>query len=142
MIDRTQAHLVADLVRTVRSGWDTRAIVAALEPLRDRELADVVAAAIRAAQNQGFRTPAAIGFEGDHWRQQKPTKTRQQVDDDLARSEQRRQEIAHCLMCDGDGRLPAGWLCTHDPELAPSAAAGAALARARIRPTLRTAGDA
>lgn len=48
------------------------------------------------------------------------------------RAVQRRARIEACGMCDGDGVLPTGALCDHDPGSADRAARGLALCRAAL----------
>lgn len=129
-INREQAHAVAELVRLVRSGWDTRAVVAALGEVSDRTLADVVYAAVRCAQNPANRTPAAIKFEGDHWPPRPATPTTP------ANPRERLALLAavrDCDLCDDHGRLPAGPLCAHDPNTGERARRGKQLALAALQ---------
>lgn len=100
MITREQAGHIAALVQTIRTGWDTRAIIAVLGEVARYDVADVVHAAIRCAEDQTMRTPTAIGFlDADHWR---PTiravetpaeaEARKQAQLDEAEERQRRRE--------------------------------------------------
>lgn len=140
MITKEQAHSIAVLVQSVRTAWDTRAIVAALADVANLDLADVTHAAIRCAEDQAMRTPIAIGFlDADHWRPTvRTTETPQQI---AARVQQARGyslNTHNCDLCDDDGWLPTGVRCPHDgltaDQRAERSAQRAAAARAAIRP--------
>lgn len=65
---RNQQHrAIAFLVAAVRPDWATPGIMAALDQVRDKPLADVAVAAIRAAGRTDQRTPAVIAMAGEHW---------------------------------------------------------------------------
>lgn len=72
-MSRDQQHrAIAFLVEAIRSEgpgeqWSTPGILAALDKLRDRPLADVAVAAIRATARTDQRTPAVIAMGGEHW---------------------------------------------------------------------------
>ena len=72
-MSRDQQHrAIAFLVEAIRSEgpgeqWSTPGILAALDKLRDRPLADVAVAAIRATARTDQRTPAVIAMAGEHW---------------------------------------------------------------------------
>ena len=117
--------LVADLVRTLRPAWDTRAITAAIAEVRHRSLAEIVFAAVRIAENPANQTPKALTFEGEHW---KPM-TASHVPPSPRDREALLEAIADCELCDLHGRLDNGWLCLHNPEAAERARRGAELAR-------------
>ena len=67
MMRRQDADNLAHLVAAIRPDWDHAGILAALTKVRDRELPDVVHAAVRAASDSGNRTPAVIAMVGPHW---------------------------------------------------------------------------
>ncbi len=137
---KEQAGMVAVLVQSVRTSWDTRAITAALADLRNLDLADVTHAAIRVAEDPDMRTPAAIAFlDPKHWR---PTIRETETPEHIQRrAEQARgysHAAQHCNLCDEDGWLPIGVRCPHDGLTAEARAERArkvaAAARAAIRP--------
>ena len=47
--------------------WDEAGILVALEKVRDRSLAEVIMATIRAATDRDIDTPAVIPMPGPHW---------------------------------------------------------------------------
>lgn len=67
-ITGSQADHLAALVHRTRLDWDTPGIKAALWKVRDRPLALVAYAAVRAAQTASNKTPAVIALDGPHWR--------------------------------------------------------------------------
>lgn len=140
MITKEQAGMVAVLVQSVRTGWDTRAITAALADLQNLDLADVAHAAIRVAEDPDMRTPAAIAFlDPKHWR---PTiregETAEQVQTRRDNAYTATAGAASCPHCDDTGRQPTGFLCPHDGRTPEQRAEHhrhqAAAARAAIRP--------
>lgn len=75
-MSRDQQHrAIAFLVEAIRPDWGAPGVMAALDKLRDRPLADVTVAAMRAAMRDDQRTPAVIALSGPHWLnpQQAPT---------------------------------------------------------------------
>lgn len=66
-VTKAQAYALADLTRTIRPAWDTRAITTAIAEVSHADLPDIAAALLRIADNPDMRTPAALTFEGDHW---------------------------------------------------------------------------
>jgi hypothetical protein len=141
MITREQIGALVVLVQAIRPAWDSRAIRPVLERLApEHDLAELAWAAIRTAEDPTKRTPAAIAWEGDHWRAMPSTgltvTQRAERDEHL---HLRAQEIAECRWCDHRGRLPGDVMCYHDedPEIrADRAAARANIARALIRRTI------
>lgn len=71
------------LVQALRPEWDTRAIRPVLATLiaEGRDLADLIHAAIRTAQDPTMRRPAAIALDTDHWR---PTVRHSETPDERA----------------------------------------------------------
>lgn len=74
-LTQSDAHAIAHLVRSIRTqtpgagSWDEAGIIAALKKVKALHLAEVVGAAVRAAENPDLRTPAAIGNPGTEvWR--------------------------------------------------------------------------
>jgi hypothetical protein len=63
MITKQQAGALAVLGQTIRPKWDTRAITDALAEFKDRDLADVATAVIRAAEDPSILTPKGITFD-------------------------------------------------------------------------------
>ena len=68
MISREQATILADLARTIRPAWDTRAIIAAIGEVMHRDLREVAWALLTVAANPDMRQPVALTFDGNHWR--------------------------------------------------------------------------
>ena len=67
-MSRDQQHrAIAFLVEAIRPDWGAPGVMAALDKLRDRPLADVAVAAIRATARTDQRTPAVIAMGGEHW---------------------------------------------------------------------------
>jgi hypothetical protein len=66
-VTKHDAEHIAALVHALRPEWDTRGIIAALHPCAKRPLADTVLAAVRAACDNGARTPGVIPTDGPHW---------------------------------------------------------------------------
>lgn len=58
---------LAAAIRPAGKPWDQAGIVAALEKCRDRDLANVAMAALRAAVDPNVRTPGVIPTPGPHW---------------------------------------------------------------------------
>lgn len=140
LITKEQAGRVAMLVQTIRTGWDTRAISAAIFEVANLDLADVTHAAIRCAEDADMQTPKAIAFlDAKHWR---PTirecETPEQIQ---ARRESALNVTAgasDCPNCDDQGRQTTGFLCPHDgmttEERTEHHRSMSAAARAAIRP--------
>lgn len=123
------------LVQTIRPAWDTRAIRPVIEALAHRDLADLTHAAIRTAQDPSCRKPAAIAFtDSEHWQ---PTLRYTETAPERARRLDQQAtaaaEARACNLCDEHGYI-GGHRCNHNPRTAAAAHAGAAAARAAIRP--------
>jgi hypothetical protein len=71
---RDQAQMLATLATACRPNgarrWDPAGVMAALEKLRDRDLAEVIMATVRAARDRDVETPGVIPTTGSHWREQ------------------------------------------------------------------------
>lgn len=69
MTDRTKAErALAVLVHEIRDEWDEHGALSVIRKLSDKPLADVAAAALYCAvKRTDQRTPACIGFPGEHW---------------------------------------------------------------------------
>lgn len=82
-VTKDQAILIAELAAAARPfgarRWDIAGIVAAIRPVAQMHLADVILAAIRAADDHTLDTPAAIGnTKSSCWRERgtdRPTTT-------------------------------------------------------------------
>lgn len=63
-ITRIQANAAADLVRTIRPGWDAMATANVITELAETiPLAKVVAAAVLAASNPEYKSPVSIKWQ-------------------------------------------------------------------------------
>lgn len=67
-ITRQQAHLLAQLARTIRPAWDERHTTDVIASITGRALADIATAVIRGAADPTIRTPNGILLDGPHWR--------------------------------------------------------------------------
>ena len=116
MITREELGALTLLVQAIRPAWDTRAIRPVLDEIANRhafngDLALLAWAAIRTAQNHDMRSPAAIAFDGDHWKPGNQTgPTAAQRAETRRELEIRYQEIDRCEWCDPYGRLEGGVL--------------------------------
>lgn len=72
MISREQATLLADLARTIRPAWDTRAIVPNVLEVGHKDIREVTWALLTVAADPKMLTPTSLTFEGDHWRRAAP----------------------------------------------------------------------
>lgn len=68
MITKQTAQHLAEVIHEIRGDWDQHGIVAAIAPVRNLSLADVVVAAVLAATTPSNRSPAIIAMAGEHWR--------------------------------------------------------------------------
>lgn len=70
-ITKDQAQMVANLATACRPTgarqWNPADVMAEIEKLRDRSLATVVCAVIRAAADRDAKRPSVIGSGGSHW---------------------------------------------------------------------------
>jgi hypothetical protein len=69
MLSQQQAKALAHFVATLRPDWNAEGIYAALGKCRDRDPFATSLAAIRAAWDDGARTPGVIPTDGPHWRE-------------------------------------------------------------------------
>ena len=74
MIPLAQANLLADLARTIRPAWDTRAIVKHIGEVKHRTVPEIAWALLTVAADPAMKTPAALTFDGPHWRAPEPLK--------------------------------------------------------------------
>jgi hypothetical protein len=67
---RALAQLAVDCRPTEARRWDIQGVYAAIGKVRDRHLADVILAVIRAADDRNAETPGVINAPGSlHWRE-------------------------------------------------------------------------
>lgn len=71
-VNREQAQMLATLATACRPngapGWDAPGVMAEIGKVRERALADVILAVIRAADDRTANTPGVIGASGSaHW---------------------------------------------------------------------------
>lgn len=95
------------LVQSIRPTWDTRAIRPVLAKLvaDGHDLADVAWAAVRTAQDQAMRRPAAIGLtDSPHWR---PTVRDRESADQRARRIQAQLDAREDALRNRPQRTPA-----------------------------------
>lgn len=69
MMTPQQAKALAHLTALLRPDWNEHGIYAALGKCKDREPFAVALATIRAARDDGARTPGVIPSDGPHWRE-------------------------------------------------------------------------
>lgn len=100
-----QARAIAYLAAACRPGnaphWEAPGILAAIQRVKDRKLAEVVHAFIRAAEDPTARTPNVIVTNPDYWREKSP-----------------HRELAHppksAEACDTCGRHERSCVCPAD----------------------------
>lgn len=70
-VTKDQAQMLTALAVACRPNgarrWDSAGVMAALEKVRDRNLASVILATIRAASDRDVETPGVIPTNGTHW---------------------------------------------------------------------------
>lgn len=70
-VTRDQAQMLTDLARACRptgaSRWDAPGVMAAIAAVKDRQLATVIMAVIRAASDRDVESPGVIPSNGSHW---------------------------------------------------------------------------
>ena len=70
-VTRDQAQMLTDLARACRptgaSRWDAPGVMAAIAAVKDRQLATVIMAVIRAAADRDVESPGVIPTNGSHW---------------------------------------------------------------------------
>lgn len=142
-ITQDQAQALAGFLATLRPAdapWDTPGIVAALGRARARsDAAGLAIAAIRAAAEPTNRTPAIIGFDGNHWRDNPQQTTTAAASGKTTATGYRHpprtteecprhigQYAASCASCRSERLAPT------DDDLEPAGTASAADARAAL----------
>lgn len=71
-VTKPHAQMLATLAAASRPNgarrWDSAGVMAALEKVKDRDLAEVIMATVRAASDRDCETPGVIPSNGSHWR--------------------------------------------------------------------------
>ena len=104
-INGDQARALAALVATLRPGWDSPGVLAALRDARTKGTPDQVAhAATTAAMDPANRTPAVIALDGAHWAGVRPVETRGANYDRCTVPGHEQWPAWHCAGCRADAR--------------------------------------
>jgi hypothetical protein len=73
-VTKDQAQMLTTLAIACRPHraptWDPAGVMAAISAVRDRSLAEVILAVIRAASDRDAQTPGVIPSNGTHWQEQ------------------------------------------------------------------------